>query len=118
MQRKLFGFTQVGLVALLGFLAVGCSDPLTREHYSQIRQNVSTEALVVKLIGDPDQDLGNRWLYERHDRGINVMIDFNDKGYVSRKQWIDANTGEWADSKPEDWDSSSHEDTAVQTYED
>ena len=90
----------VVMVALVGVvLFAGCSrDKLTRDNFMLVRQNVSTRADVSELIGEPQERIDNRWLYERHKKGLIVLVEFDKKGKVERKQWIDADTAEWIDS--------------------
>lgn len=96
-------------------LLQGCAaDKLTRENFSQIRQNVSTRPLVVEIIGEPSQEFDNRWSYERPKDHLTVFIDFDESGYVSRKQWIDAMSATWEDAKPDDPNRSTRESTYIQ----
>ena len=93
----------------------GCAaDKLTRENFSQIRQSVSTRPLVVEIIGEPSQQFDNRWSYERPNDHLTVFIDFDESGYVSRKQWIDAMSATWDDTKSDDPNKSTRESTYIQ----
>ncbi|HNQ21755.1 MAG TPA: hypothetical protein PKK06_01530 [Phycisphaerae bacterium] len=77
----------------------GCAkDKLTRERFDMVQQHMTTQAQVADLLGEPTEQLGSQWFFERHDRGVTVLIDFDQEGQVARKQWIDANTREWFDS--------------------
>ena len=98
-----------GLALAMVVLLTGCGDKLTFANFSQIRQDVSTKPIVAGLIGDPDDELDNRWYYERPDKHLTVLVDFDESGYVSRKQWIDAMTATWEDSEPMDADEGSRE---------
>ena len=87
-------------MALAAF-ATGCQSPPDRlvfDNYTLVRQNASTQADVAALLGEPAHRLGDMWMYERPDRHLVVMIDFNDKGKVDRKQWVDAGEEYWDDS--------------------
>ncbi len=79
--------------------ATGCNDPLQYENFSHIRQNATMQWEVEKLIGDPDQKLDNQWLYERPEKHLTALVDFDSDGTVTRKQWIDADSGVWEDSQ-------------------
>ena len=57
-------------------------------------QDVSTTEDVAKALGEPTNELPWYWHYERLDPSLNVFINFNADGVVTRKQWIDASTGE------------------------
>lgn len=94
-------------------LVLGC-DPLTRTHYDIIVVDVANEMDVQHSIGDPTYRRPNEWHYERPDQHLNVIVDFNSEGIVTRKQWIDAKSGDWADTK-EKGDTSSHERTTIRT---
>ena len=93
----------VAAVGLLGLLCLtvstGC-DPLTRNRFDMIKVDVAGEGDVRGTIGEPTRVLPGHWHYERPERHLNVLIDFNDQGVVSRKQWIDAVGNEWFDSQP------------------
>ena len=104
-----------GVVLVAGVvLAVGGCDRLTRNHYDMIVQNVSSTDDVAKTIGDPSYKVPGQWHYERVDKHLNVIIEFNEDGVVVRKQWIDAGEGVWDDTeKPGETDA--HESTTIRT---
>jgi len=77
----------------------GCADKFTHENFSRIRPQVSTQTEVVELIGEPTNRIGSQWLYDRTDRHLNALVDFDPSGRVTRTQWIDAESGEWQDSE-------------------
>ena len=85
-------------VAALG-LATGC-DPLTRDRFDMIVVDVSNQADVRHTIGKPTYVRDDQWHFERPARHLNVLVDFNPEGTVTRKQWIDAARNEWVDSQP------------------
>lgn len=107
---KTLGMMSLGLALLAG---TGCEN-LTRSRFEMVSVNVSTREDVRHTLGPPSYVMDGRWQFERPERHINVLIDFDERGVVTRKQWIDANTGEWADSKPAG-DESSREKTTVRT---
>jgi len=86
-------------VSVLG--AAGCAAPdrLAQANYDRIQQHASSHAEVAELIGEPDNKLGDMWLYERPDKHLTVMIDFDKSGRVERKQWIDGLGESWHDTK-------------------
>ena len=90
----------VVMLALAGVVLVaGCAkDKLTHDNFMLVRQDVSTQADVSDLIGEPQERIDNRWLYERHKKGLIVLVEFDRQGKVERKQWINADTAEWYDS--------------------
>lgn len=108
------GLAQVGLAVVVAVLLTGCQDKLTHENFTQIRRNVSTRPIVTGLIGEPDDRVGGRWSYERPDKHLFVFIDFDEGGYVSRKQWIDAMSPQWEDTKPMEDDQDSRETTRIE----
>ena len=93
----------VVVLALAGVVLVaGCAkDKLTRDNFMLVRQDVSTQADVEGLIGEPEEKIDSRWLYERHKKGLVVLVEFDRRGKVERKQWIDTDTAEWYDSDEE-----------------
>ena len=113
MRSIRLGLIPMGLMVATALLLTGCQDKLTHENFGQIRQNVSTRPIVTGLIGEPDDRLVNRWSYERPDKHLFVFIDFDEDGYVSRKQWIDAMSAEWEDTKPMEGDQDSRESTRI-----
>lgn len=108
------GLIKAGLAVVMAALLTGCQDKLTHENFMQIRQNVSTQPMVTDLLGEPDNEVGERWYYERPDKHLFVFIDFDEDGYVSRKQWIDAMSSEWEDTKPMKGDRSARESTRIE----
>lgn len=113
MRSIRLGLIPTGLTVAMALLLTGCQDKLTHENFGQIRQNVSTRPIVTGLIGEPDDRLVNRWSYERPDKHLFVFIDFDEDGYVSRKQWIDAMSAEWEDTKPMEGDQDFRESTRI-----
>jgi hypothetical protein len=95
-------------------MLVGC-DPLTKDRFDMIRVDVSDTLDVDKTIGKPTYTLPDQWHYERPTKHLNVVIDFNKNGTVSRKQWIDANVGQWDDSQPAG-DTNTKETIKIKTY--
>ncbi|MBU0719397.1 MAG: hypothetical protein KJ749_14210 [Planctomycetes bacterium] len=99
MKRTRLGFVTAGSTAFLAVMLVGCQDKLTHERFSQIQQNASTSTEVTALLGEPSHKLGESWYYERPEKHVTVIIDFDKAGSVSRKQWIDAMSAQWEDTK-------------------
>lgn len=93
------------LAVVLGavmFVAIGCSENrVTRHHYDMIMEGKSTRLEVEKTLGDTYVNRGDHWEYEEMDRHLSVVFYFDDKGFVTRKEWIDAKgTGEWDGAAP------------------
>ena len=103
----------LALTVAVMLVAAGC-ETLTRSRFEMISVNASTRDDVRQTLGPPSHELGERWQFERPERHLNVLIDFNENGVVTRKQWIDANTGEWTDTKPPDPNGST-ESTTIRT---
>ncbi len=93
--------TKITLTGVLTLLLVGCAAPdrLVHANYDRIQQHGSSSTQVAELIGEPDNKLGDTWLYERPDQHLTVMIDFDKDGKVERKQWIDGLRETWEDTK-------------------
>ena len=93
----------LGYMVLFGTAVLvvgGCAQPdrLAYDNYTQVRTTVSTEADVAAILGEPDQKMADTWIYQRPDKHLVVMIEFDDKGRVARTQWIDAMGETWHDT--------------------
>jgi hypothetical protein len=104
----------LALSAAVAALA-GC-EKLTRERFEMIRVQMDAKADVEKLIGPADYKLPSQWHYERDDQHLVVRIDFDNKGVVARKQWIDAMHADWKDSQPPD-EIPVRESTTIETHQ-
>ncbi len=93
--RSLCGFLSSAVV-----FTAGCASPdrLTHDNFRQIKVKSSTEDDVRGLIGEPSHKLIGLWTYQRPDKHLSAMVDFDDEGRVSRVQWIDALGEVWEDS--------------------
>ncbi len=114
MLRTRTCWIQVSLAVIITVLLTGCQDKLTHENFSRIRVDVSTQPIVEGLIGEPTDAFAERWFYERPKKHLTVLIDFNESGYVSRKQWIDAMAATWDDSQAADGKENSHESVRIE----
>lgn len=101
MQQLRFRCFAVVIAAGLAGVLAGCQDPFVYDNFSQIRVDASMQWEVEKTIGEPSQKLGDQWLYERPPKHLTALIDFDEDGVVTRKQWIDAMSGVWEDSDPD-----------------
>lgn len=82
-------------------LAAGCQAPADRmqfENFRQIRATVSSQADVAAAIGEPSTEFEGKWLYERPEKHLRAIIDFDTAGRVTRAQWIDATGAVWEDT--------------------
>ena len=93
---------RVGAVLVVSLVACflgGCSqDRLSFENFRQIQTRASTTTDVVRLIGEPDDRLGDQWMFDRPAKHLHVFLDFDEGGRVTRKQWLDAINNIWEDS--------------------
>ena len=88
-----------GCLVLCGGWVGGCAtDKLAVENFRQIRLRVSTEAEVISLVGPPDSKLQEHWIYQRPDKHLTAIVEFDPQGRVSRTQWIDALEENWEDT--------------------
>ena len=90
----------VVLCAQTVLFSAGCAtqDKLTEGNFKQIRVQSATESDVQKLIGEPSNRLPGLWTFERPDKHLTAMVDFDETGRVTRVQWIDALGERWEDS--------------------
>ena len=110
MRWALLGVFGISLASV-----IGCQDPLTYEHFSQIYENRSSQAEVARLIGEPSERLDSQWLYERPGKHLTAILDFDTGGIVSRKQWIDAMNAVWEDTADDgDLDADHRESTRIE----
>jgi hypothetical protein len=101
-MRRLNPALMLGLVVCGFFVFVpGCKAPdkLLHGNFTQIKPQTTTENGVVALIGEPDTRFPGYWLYQRPDQHLTVLVEFDEKGQVTRKQWIDAMGHQWDDSE-------------------
>jgi hypothetical protein len=109
--RWLLAVTVVSSATIL----TGCKDPLTYENFTLIHENASSQAEVARIIGEPNNELDNQWLYERPEKHLTAIVDFDGRGLVVRKQWIDAMDEVWEDSGGKDAKEGSRQTTRIQT---
>ncbi len=89
------GACVLGIVVMA---SVGCKDLLAYQNFNYIRESASSQADVTRLIGEPNARLGNKWMYDRPGKHLQVFIDFDESGRCCRKQWIDGINNIWEDS--------------------
>lgn len=92
----------IGLTTLVVLGVVGCAqnqDRLAYDNFSQIRTQVHSREDVVAILGEPDQRFNDRFMYERPEKHLHVFVEFDDKGRVTRTQWIDGLGETWHDTE-------------------
>ncbi len=84
-------------------LVSGCADKdkLVYENYTHIRAHSSTLDEVELVLGEPTNKLDDRWIYERPNKHLIVIVEFDKTHRVTRTQWIDALGESWHDTKDE-----------------
>jgi hypothetical protein len=92
------GLIGLGFLCLVACTGCATKDRLNKMSYSQIQPHASTQADVEALIGEPTSKFSDMWIYQRPDDHLTVMIDFDPKGQVTRKQWVDGVQGAWDDT--------------------
>jgi hypothetical protein len=88
----LWAATLVGLV--------GCESKFNHHRFEMIRVGVDERIDVREILGDPDGDMGDVWMYDDLDRHYSAQVFFDDDGRVLSKEWMDADTGEWTGRNP------------------
>jgi len=89
---------------LSGFVAMSLSscapnrDKLAYDNFTQIKKQVHSRDDVVAILGEPDHRLDDRYMYERPDKHLHVFVEFDEKGRVTRTQWIDGLGETWHDT--------------------
>lgn len=114
LQKGLLG---LAALAALGFSA-GCHDKLTHERFSQLKLRASDQREVEAVIGEPDEKLGALWYWERPDKHVTAMIDFDERGLISRKRWNDGRTGAMEDTESESEGDDSNQSTRIRSRSD
>ena len=118
---RVFRFRSGALWAALAvsLFAVGCQqDLLVHENFAQIRPHTTTQAEVERLIGQPDRTLRHQWLYERPNKHLTALVDFDERGSVTRKQWIDGLGEVWEDSAEGSGQASPNQSVYIESHKD
>ena len=90
-----------GLALLAGVLLItGCESKFNRQNFEMIRVGLDEREDVRAILGDPDADMEDVWMYDDLDRHLSAQIFFGDDGRVLNKEWMDAETGEWSGQNP------------------
>ena len=97
MNRIVIG---IGLAALGLCFLTGCESKFKRDRFDMIRIGMDTREDVRHLLGDPEGEMQNIWLYDDLDDHKSAQIFFDDDGRVLAKEWMDAETGEWSGDNP------------------
>ncbi len=87
------------LIAACVYLA-GCESKFNRRNFQMIQPGVDDRFDVRQILGDPDADMGDVWMYDDLDRHDSAQIFFDDDGRVFNKEWMDADTGDWEGENP------------------
>lgn len=89
-------------VLFVGVLS-GCENKLTRQNFEMIQLGSSTKLEVKNTLGENKlvRENSEQFEWEDEDQSLTVLIDFDERGHVSRKQWIDADSNVWDDTKPD-----------------
>ena len=91
----------LGLLGLVPVLTGCAQDKLTRSNFDMIREGTSSKDEVALTLGKDYVTRGeDEWEYEREKDHLVVYIHFDQSGKVTRKEWIDAKTGEWDGAAP------------------
>ena len=100
MRHSISSFLLVSWSAGIALSAAGCAekDRLVHENYAQIRAHASTMDDVEAALGPPTNKLDDRWIYERPDKHLVVIIEHDKSGRVTRTQWVDALGETWHDT--------------------
>lgn len=114
------GILSAALLVLLG-LTVGCQQKFTREHFDAIEIGVDNRTDVRDLLGGPNADYIDQWMYDDPGRMTVAIIYFYEDGRVAGKEWNDANrtTFEGTDPAAADGEGELREHRrTIRTYDD
>ncbi len=92
--------TLAGLLLPTILLLVGCQNKMTRENFQMIRVGVDQKEDVFQILGPPDADFDDQWLYDDVDRFKSAIIYFDEAGQVAGKEWMDAEAGTFEGRNP------------------
>jgi len=101
MKTSRSSVARIAGVLVVCVLLGGCQatpDKVMHRNFAQIHENASMRTEVSALLGSPQHTIGDTWMYTRPEQHLTVIIDFDAKGQVVRKQWVDGETGHWEDT--------------------
>jgi hypothetical protein len=90
--------TFVWLTALVAL--TGCESKFNHRNFQMIQPGVDDRVDVRKILGDPDAEMGDVWMYDDLDRHYAAQIFFDGEGRVLNKEWVDARIGDWEGENP------------------
>jgi len=98
------GWNRLAIAGLIGLTSgLGCASrekQFRYDSFARIQPHVTSRAEVVELLGEPDHRVGDDWwMYRRPEEHLHAIIEFDESGQVTRKQWIDPSGDQvWEDS--------------------
>ena len=81
-------------------LLTGCGSKFNRENFNMVRIGTDDREDVRHMLGSPDADFGDVWMYDDADGYKTAQIYFDEDGRVLNKEWMDARSGEWSGENP------------------
>lgn len=82
-------------------MIVGCAqNKMTRQNWDMIKEGTSAKDEVRMTLGAPEVETPNQWEFEDEDKHLHATIHFDDRGVVTRKEWMDGKSGDWDGAAP------------------
>ena len=88
------------LLAATLILLAGCESKFNRQNFAMIRIGMDNREDVRQILGEPDADMDDVWMYDDLDHHHSAQIFFDEDGRVLNKEWMDAETGKWEGENP------------------
>jgi len=89
------------LALLAGLLLLtGCASKFNRQNFEMIRIGADDREDVRHMLGRPNADFGDVWMYDDTDGYKTAQVFFDADGRVLNKEWMDARSGEWTGENP------------------
>lgn len=88
------------VLAAAVLLIAGCESKFNRQNFEMIQIGMDDREDVRELLGKPNADMDDIWMYDDLDHHVSAQIFFAEDGRVLNKEWMDAETGEWSGENP------------------
>lgn len=88
------------VLAAAALVLTGCATRMNKHNFDIIRVGVEKREDVARILGAPDAELQNVWLYDDHNHRVAAQIIFDEDDFVISKEWMTADAGEWSEDSP------------------
>ncbi len=82
-------------------MVAGCAqNKMTRQNWEMIKEGTSAKDEVRNTLGAPEIEMANQWEFEDEAKHVHATVHFDERGVVTRKEWMDGKNGEWSGAAP------------------